>query len=191
MSHQYYLNSYQISSLTGNNVCVLITYYQVFLPLIQVAPQGYVLSPVLVITYTNDLRSRFDHWLLIKYADDTIIVRLITNSDDTKDKPQIDDVSQWCQSHDLLLNVAKTKEIILDFRYWDSITHEHLIINNNPLEIRETFNYRGITIDNNLTWSKYCVIVVSKCKQKLFFLYLLNLFCVNSEILSRPRRQKV
>ena len=43
------------------------------------APQGCVLSAILFIIYTNELRSRFRNCHLIKYADDTVIVGLISN----------------------------------------------------------------------------------------------------------------
>jgi len=55
-------------------------------------------------------------------------------------KPTIKEVFQWCQSHNLLLNIAKTKEIIFNFRHCD-ITHEHPMLNNNPVEICEPFKY--------------------------------------------------
>ena len=74
---------------------------------------------MLFITYTNDLRSRFNNCVLIKYADDAVIVRLITISDEINFKGQIDEISQWYRSHNLLFSVVKTKEIIVDFRHCD------------------------------------------------------------------------
>ena len=73
---------------------------------------------------------------MIKYADDTVIVRLITNSDETNYKTQIEEVSPWCQSHNFLLNVYKTKEIIFDFRHCIA-TKPHFKINNDLVEICE------------------------------------------------------
>jgi len=145
-------------------------------------PQCCVLSVVLFIIYSNDLCSRFDNCLLIKYTDDAINVGLITNSDATNYKIQIDEVSQWCRSHNLLLNVAKTKAIIFDFRHFD-ITREHILWWTMSLwKYVKHYNYIGVTIDNKLTWPKNCCSCF-KCKQRLLFLGLLNSFCVNNEIL--------
>ena len=47
---------------------------------------------------------------LIKYADDTVIVGLISNNDESEYNEQISEVVQWCKDHNLLLNAAKTKE---------------------------------------------------------------------------------
>jgi len=96
--------------------------------------------------YTNALRSRFYHCVLIKYVDNTINVGLITNRDDTNYKTQIGEASQWCRSHSLLLNVIKTKEMIFDFTHCD-ITFELLIIKTDQVEICQSFLYPGFTID--------------------------------------------
>ena len=134
------------------------------------ALKGCVLSAVLFLIYTNALRSRFDNCVLIKYADDTVLLGLITNNDENIYKTQIVEITQWCQSHHLWLNVAKLIyiEIIFDFRH-SSITHIPLLINIDPVKICETFKYLGITTDNKLTCSKHCATLVSKCRQRLFF----------------------
>jgi hypothetical protein len=133
-------------------------------------PQGCVLSAVLFTIYTNALRSRFGNCVLINENMLTTQSSLDWLQIVTKTimKPRM----LWCQSHNLFLNVAKTKEIIFEFRH-SNITY-CLTINNDPVEICETFKYLGITIDSKLTRSKLCAAVVSKCRQRLFFLRLLN-----------------
>ena len=123
------------------------------------APQGCVglLSAILFIIYTNELRSRFRNCHLIKYADDTVIVGLISNNDESEYNEQISEVVQWCKVHHLLLNSI--------------------------VEICDNFKYLGITFDCKLKWSNHCTLIVSKCKQRLFFLRLLNSFGVKNDIL--------
>ena len=130
-------------------------YYLICFSLIEVALKDCVLSAVLFIIYTN--------------ADDTVIFGFITNNDKNPD----------CWSYSVV-SVSSSKEIIFDFRH-SNITHVLLIINNDPVEICETFKYLGITTDNKLTWSKHCTPLVSKCRQRLFFFKLLNSFCVKSD----------
>ena len=44
-----------------------------------------------------------------------VIVGLISNTDEGEYNEQIS--VQWCKAHNLLLNAAKTKELIFDFRH--------------------------------------------------------------------------
>ena len=146
------------------------------------APQGGVLSAILFIIYTNELRSRFRNCHLIKYGDDTVIVGLISNNDESEYNEQISELVLWCKAHNLLLTAAKTKELIFDFRHCN-ISHVPLSIDNSIVEICDNFKYLGITFDCKLKWSNHCTLIVSKCKQRLFFLRLLNSFGVKNDIL--------
>ena len=83
----------------------------------------------------------------------------------------------------MLLNAAKTKELIFDFRHC-TISHvPPLSIDNSIVEICDNFKYLGITFDSKLKWPNHCILIVSKCKQRLFFLRLLNSFSVKNDIL--------
>ena len=67
----------------------------------------------------------------------------------------ISEVVQWCKDHNLLLNAAKTKELIFDFRHCN-ISHVPLSIDN--VEICDNFKYLGITFDCKLKWSNHCTL---------------------------------
>ena len=86
------------------------------------APQGCVLSAILFIIYTNELRSRFRNCHLIKYADDTVIVGWISSNDESEYNEQFSEIVQWCRAHNFLLNAAKTKELLFDFRHCNMST---------------------------------------------------------------------
>ena len=73
-------------------------------------------------------------------------------------------------------------ELIFDFRHCN-ISHVPLSIDNSIVEICDNFKYIGITFDCKLKWSNHCTLIVSKCKQRLFFLRLLNSFGVKNDIL--------
>lgn len=53
---------------------------------------------------------------IIKYADNTTSVGLISSDDATQHRNEVDQAVTWCVNNDLLLNTAKTKELIVDFR---------------------------------------------------------------------------
>ena len=115
-------------------------------------------------------------------TDDTFIVGLISNNDESEYNEQIYEVVLWCKAYNLLLNAAKTKELIFDFRHCN-ISHVPLFIDNSIVEICDNFKYLGITFDYKLKWSNQCTLIVSKCKQRLFFLRLLNSLGVKNDIL--------
>ena len=53
---------------------------------------------------------------IIKYADDTTVVGLITSYDEPAYREEVRALGVWCQENNLTFNVNKTKEMIVDFR---------------------------------------------------------------------------
>lgn len=77
-------------------------------------PQGCVLSPILFILYTNDCQSLQDNSYLVKYADDMVLLSLLSHSDQEYGSVLYNFIS-WCSNMKLDLNVSKTKEMINNF----------------------------------------------------------------------------
>ncbi|KAI3358706.1 hypothetical protein L3Q82_015114 [Scortum barcoo] len=50
------------------------------------------------------------------FADDTTIVGLISDNDETHYREEIQHLTQWCSNNKLVLNASKTKEVIVDYR---------------------------------------------------------------------------
>ena len=46
---------------------------------------------------------------IIKFADDTTLVGLITDNDETANREEVRELALWCQDNNLSLNVSKTK----------------------------------------------------------------------------------
>ena len=57
----------------------------------------------------------------------------------------------WCARHDLELNVAKTKDMIIDFRK-DKMAVTPLAIKGQQVEIVDSFKFLDTTIANTLKW---------------------------------------
>ena len=87
------------------------------------APQGCVLSPLLFTLYTKSCRSSSESCKVYKYADDTALVGLCVNNDEEYQK-EVKSFVTWCKENYLLLNVQKTKELVIDFRR----SHSNLVI---------------------------------------------------------------
>ena len=75
------------------------------------APQGSVISAILFIIFTNACNLNLDYVFNVKYADDTVIVGLITNNDETKYRQCVDEFVNWRHAtcSFLQLNTKKTK----------------------------------------------------------------------------------
>ena len=80
------------------------------------APQGCVLIPLLYSLFTHDCVATNVPNSIIKFADNTTVVGLITNNNETAYREEVRALGVWCQENNLSLNVNKTMEMILDFR---------------------------------------------------------------------------
>ena len=63
------------------------------------APQGCLLSPLLYPLFTHDCMARHDSNTIIKFADDTTVVGLITDNDETAYREEVRDRAVWCQEN--------------------------------------------------------------------------------------------
>ena len=80
------------------------------------APQGCVLSPLLYTLFTHDCTARHNSNSIIKFADNTTAVGLITDNDETAYSEEVRDLAMWCQDNNLSLNGIKIKELIVEYR---------------------------------------------------------------------------
>ncbi len=60
------------------------------------APQGCVLSPLLFTLLTHDCTAKFSSNHIIKFADDTSVVGLISNNDETHYREEVAQLAEWC-----------------------------------------------------------------------------------------------
>ncbi len=119
------------------------------------APQGCVLSPLLYSLYTHDCVSSHSSTSIVKFADDTVVLGLISNNDETAYLDEVERLTSWCQNNCLSLNVSKTKELIVDFRKKQRLPYTPLKISGTPVERVSSFKKLGVNISEDLTWTAH------------------------------------
>ncbi|KAL0190088.1 hypothetical protein M9458_017187, partial [Cirrhinus mrigala] len=133
------------------------------------APQGCVLSPLLFTLLTHDCTAKFSSNHIIKFADDTTVVGLISNNDETHYREEVAQLAKWCGANNLSLNVSKTKEVVMDFRR-NSVDHRPLTIDSSAVERVSSTKFLGVHITENLTWTTNVTSLNKKGQQRLHFL---------------------
>lgn len=147
------------------------------------APQGCVLSAFLFIVYTNDLCKNNEHCKIIKYADDTVVLGLIRHNNEDHYFNIIQYVINWCKENFLNLNVAKTKELIHDFRR-AATEKKKIIIDGIAVDICTFYKYLGCIIQEDLRWNNQIEAMVKKCNKRIFLMRILNNLKVDGKILA-------
>ncbi|KAK3567739.1 hypothetical protein QTP86_024061 [Hemibagrus guttatus] len=73
-----------------------------------------VVFPLLYSLYTYECVATTNSTKIIKFADDTVVVRLISDNNEMAYLEEIRNLENWCQRNNLLLNITMTKELIVD-----------------------------------------------------------------------------
>lgn len=132
-----------------------------------------MLSPLLYALYTYDCTPIHPSNTIIKFADDTTVVDLISGGDETVYREEIQELARWCLRNNLELNTKKTKEMVIDFRRHKS-DHAPLSINGVCVERVSSFKFLGTHLSEDLTWTVNTAALVKKAQQRLHFLRVLR-----------------
>ena len=108
---------------------------------------------------------------MIKFADDCAMIGWVSNDDDdTHYIQQIDRFVDYCDTNHLFLNVAKTKEMIIDLRK-GPVDPDLVSIKGTEVERVVSYSYLGLGLDNKLNWQQYIYSLSKKINSRLYIVY--------------------
>ncbi|KAK3536268.1 hypothetical protein QTP86_000654 [Hemibagrus guttatus] len=146
------------------------------------SPQGCVLSPLLFSLYTNGCTSGHQSVKLLKFADDTTLIGLISDGDESAYRGEMNRLVSWCSMNNLELNSLKTVEMIVDFRK-NPAPRPPVILCDSPVSSAESFRFLGTTITKELKWEQNISSLTKEAQQRMYFLWQLKKFLLPVKML--------
>ncbi|KAL0161696.1 hypothetical protein M9458_045421, partial [Cirrhinus mrigala] len=118
------------------------------------------------------------------FADDTTLIGLINDGDESAYRQEVKEVAVWCSHNNLELNTLKTVEMTVDFRRNPPALPPLTIMDSTVTSV-ETFRFLGTTLTQNLKWDYHIDLIVKKAQQRLYFLRQLRKFNLPKELLKQ------
>lgn len=124
------------------------------------SPQECVLSRLLFTLLTHDCVPRHKNMT---------VVGLIHKNDESRYRKEVELLECWCNDNKLVLNVDKTKEMIVDFRR-SRPGHTSLCSSRNQVVERvENIKFLGVQITSDRSWSENTTSLVKRAQKRLYF----------------------
>ncbi|KAK3516292.1 hypothetical protein QTP70_009422 [Hemibagrus guttatus] len=135
-------------------------------------------------TTSKELQASLASVKLLKFADDTTVIGLIQDGDESAYRQEVEQLAAWCSLNNLELNTLKTVEMIVDFRR-NTRALPPLTIMNSTVPTVESFRFLGTTISQDLKWDTHIDATIKKAQQRLYFLRQLRKFNLPQELLTQ------
>ena len=114
--------------------------------------QGGVLSPLEYNIYVSDLPSvlKCNNF---EFADDTLLIKIIRNISDINSlQNDINNVEQYCEANELMLNVQKTKHLRVGLKDCNFPNYK---IFNESIETVNSHKHLGVTYDAKMSFNNH------------------------------------
>lgn len=121
-----------------------------------------MLSPTLFTHFTHDCIPINNSYFIIKFADDFIVICLISDNNKMAYRTEVDHLVRWFKDNDVVLNTSKTKEMIIDFRRTNHKVHLPLYIHGEEGESVKRLKFLRVTMSKQLTWTINTSALVKK-----------------------------
>ena len=149
-------------------------------------PQGTLSGPQDFNLLINDLVFNIEY---IKYVDDTTTTSVSDDPLDDALQHAADDLSSFCSSTDMHINVGKTKEMLIYFgKRYPSQSIPTVHVNGTSIERVNSTKLLGVYFNNRLDWKDHVTYIVTKASKRIFCLsqlvragistkQLVNIYC--------------
>ena len=111
------------------------------------------------------------------YADDTTIYFNLedfdSNNFEIEINAELQKVSLWLKKNKLSLNLDKTKLMIFH-RQQKRVKELNIIINDTNIERVQSFNFLGITLSENMSWTNHVLSIKKKISKVIGILHRLR-----------------
>ena len=135
-------------------------------------PQGSCLGPTLFIFYINDVFSRIDNNLrMMMFADDCVLYKSDICCDRILECLQkgLDDYVTWGVENNMYLNASKTKTMLVKSTCHNNL-YRPLNTRGKSIQFVSTFNYLGVLIDDQLSFTPYYNLIKRNMENKIYVL---------------------
>ncbi len=139
------------------------------------SPQGCVLSHLLFSLYTNCCSSSHESVKLLTFGDDSTLIGLISDGDESACRWEIDHLVTWCNQHNLEFSAVKTVKMGIDLRK-NPAPPAPIILCNSSVETVDSVRFLGTIITQDLKWEFNTSALIKKAQQRMYFLGQLNKF---------------
>ena len=124
-----------------------------WIPVTSGVPQGTVLGPLLFLSFINDLPCGISSNIRL-FADDCLLYRPISNTDDTKVlQNDLDTLHRWSQRWQMKFNVEKCNSMTFTLRRGPIKANYHM--GTSLLSVVTETTYLGLTLTCKMSWSKH------------------------------------
>jgi hypothetical protein len=130
----------------------------------------------------NQFTSQETSVKVFKYADDTTMISLITDNNETQYHCEVARTVTQCKDNDLMLNASKTTEIAIDYRRRKNLKAP-VIFTDQPITLTDYLKLVGTYINDLLKWDINSNHIIKKAQQRLYFLRQLKKYKVKQQLL--------
>ena len=115
-------------------------------------PQGSKLGPWLFLVMINDLEIKSSSGNAI-FVDDTTSFEIVRNLGESTAQVIVNEITNWSNQNKFQVQPRKCKELRISFKHAPSVFSD-LYINGTPIEVVDSFQVLGLTIQSNLKWDQ-------------------------------------